>query len=413
MILHRRGPRLWVFAVDHDAVQLSWRALHPGRLRLEVHAGAAPLVEPTTLHLAVPREPGDPTPRADAGAVTLTGLPAGRLLTVRASGSALDGAVEVVARTLPALGGEELTRIATISDLHLGTESFGQRGTIREREQHDDPHPWRCATAAIDAAVDHGARHLVAKGDLTNLGLAHQWRAYARLVATCPVPLDAVAGNHDRGAYGGGAAVAPTDAAAAYGLSIANPLIVRDLPGVRLVLADTTIAGRNRGTVHPVAADVLDAAAEAPATGGVLVVLHHQLQPHALSEGPPVGIPQQESARFLDQLGAAHPHVLLTSGHTHRHRRWARAGVVVTQVGATKDYPGVWASYRVHEGGISQSVRRIERPDCIGWTDRTRRAGLGAWEHVAPGRLDARCFDVPWSVAVADRDPAAYGSTSW
>ncbi|MEZ5138408.1 MAG: metallophosphoesterase family protein [Acidimicrobiales bacterium] len=398
-----------MFAVDHDAVQFAWRGLRPGGLRAEVRAGEAPLAPPTDLELVPAPVVGARRPRADAGALTIADLPAGRLLTIRVSGTALDGTVELAARTLPRLPGDELTRIATISDLHLGTASFGQRGTIREQEAHDDPHPWRCATAAIDAAVGYGARHLVAKGDLTNMGLPHQWRAYARLAASSPVPFDAVAGNHDRGAYGGRAALAPADAAAAHGLSIADPLLVRDLPGLRLVLADTTIAGRNRGTIHPVAADVLDAAAAAPRDGGVLVVLHHQLQPHALSEGPPVGIPQQESARFLDQLGAAHPHVLVTSGHTHRHRRWARAGVVVTQVGSTKDYPGVWAGYRVHEGGISQSVRRIERPDCIGWTDRTRLAGYGAWEHVAPGRLDARCFDVPWSVPVAD---LAYGSTS-
>jgi hypothetical protein len=90
---------------------------------------------------------------------------------------------------------------------------------------------------------------------------------------------------------------------------------------------------------------------------------------------------------------------MVTSGHTHRHRRWSRAGVTVTQVGATKDYPGVWAGYVVHEGAIRQIVRRTARPDVIGWTDHTRIAAYGAWEHAAPGRLAARCFDLRW-----DRD---------
>ena len=98
----------------------------------------------------------------------------------------------------------------------------------------------------------------------------------------------------------------------------------------------------------------------------------------------------------MDRLGAAHPHAFVTSGHTHRHRRWGRAGVVVTQVGATKDFPGVFAGYVVHEGGMRQVVRRIARPDVIAWTDHSRIAAYGAWEHAAPGRLDARCFNVAW-----------------
>lgn len=409
MIVHRRWPRAWLFGVDHDAAQVAWRGLRPGRLRIEARAASGVVAPPIELELREPAEAvAEGGARADAGATTIGHLPAGRLLTLRLTGSALAGPVELAARTLAALPGEELTRIATISDLHLGTRSFGQRGTIRELEAHQDPHPWRCATAAVDAAVGWGATRLVAKGDLTNIGAPPQWRAYAALVHACPIPVDAVAGNHDCGAYGGRRALDPPDAAAAFGLTIATPILVRDLPGLRLVLADTTVPGRNRGHIHPVADAVLDAVAEAPQDGGVLLALHHQLQPHAIAEGPPVGIPQQESARFLDRLGAVHRHVVVTSGHTHRHRRWGRAGVVVTQVGSTKDYPGVWAGYRVHEGGLAQTVRRIERADCTGWLDRSRLAGYGAWEHVAPGRLDARCFDVPWSVA----GPAATGRRS-
>ena len=44
--------------------------------------------------------------------------------------------------------------------------------------------------------------------------------------------------------------------------------------------------------------------------------------------------------------------------------------------------------------------------------EQTRLAGYGIWEHVAPGRLDARCFDVPWSVPVATTGPLPYGSSS-
>jgi 3',5'-cyclic AMP phosphodiesterase CpdA len=398
VIFQRRSPRVWTFAVDHDAVQVCWRRLRPGRLRLDVRSDGRSVAPP--LELEVTDAPAGPepvgAPRAAGGAATIPGLPAGRLLEVVASGTAVDAPIELVARTLPALHGEELVRLGTISDLHLGTVNFGQRGTLVEDGDPDELHPWRCAEAAIAESAAWGARELVAKGDLTHSGLPDQWRAYARLAAASPIPIHAMAGNHDGGAYGGRRVLAPAEAAAAFGFALPQRTSVHDLPGLRLVLADTTIPASRHGSVHPVADDVIQAAAEAPADHGVLVVLHHQLHPHLLPEGPPVGVPQQESARFLDRLGAVHPHVVVTSGHTHRNRRWGRAGVVVTQVGATKDYPGVWAGYRVHEGGMSQIVRRIERPDCVAWTDHSRLAVWGLWEHVSPGRLDARCFAIPW-----------------
>lgn len=386
MTLHRRAPAVWVFGVDHDAVQVAWRRLGGAPLRVEALAddvGAAVQVD----------EPGD------AGAALITGLPSQRLLTLRATSAALGEPRLLQARTLTAPPGPELSRLATVSDLHLGARVFGQRGTIEDpfRHHHDEHHPVRCARAALDEAVAWGAQRIVAKGDLTNGGAPSEWRTYAELVAATPVPVDGLPGNHDHGPAGAIGPLHPAQAAAAFGLEIAQPLIVRDLPGVRVILADTTRGGRHGGTLDPVLADVLDAAASADRRGGVLITLHHQLQPYVLPEGWPPGIGHAESEAFLVRLGAAHPHAIVTSGHTHRHRRGGRAGVVVTQVGSTKDYPGVWAGYAVHEGGIRQVVRRIEHPDAIGWTDHSRIAAFGLWEHASPGRLDARCFTVAWS----------------
>ena len=126
------------------------------------------------------------------------------------------------------------------------------------------------------------------------------------------------------------------------------------------------------------------------------MALHHQLQPHHVTEGWPWGVPRHESMRFLDAVGAAHPDTLVTSGHTHRHRRWRRGPVTVTQTGSTKDFPGVWAGYVVHEDGIRQVVRRVARRDCIAWTERTAAAVGGLWSVIAPGRLSSRCFNLTW-----------------
>lgn len=385
-MIHRRSPAVWVFGVDEDAIQLSWRLLGPEPLHVRVlDHGVEAAIQVD--------QPGS------TGAALLTGLPPGRPLHLEATNAALGRPVRLTARTLDRLPGEELCRVATVSDLHLGVTRFGHRGTIVDPFDHPDPHPVRCARAALDEAVAWGAQRIVAKGDLTNMGRPNEWRSYAQLVGSTPVPVDAVAGNHDQGPSRIGGHLLPSQAADAFGLSIAQPVTVRDLDGLRLVLVDTCVPGRHGGTFRLAREEVLQAAAEADRAGGLLVAVHHQLQARVLPEGWPPGIDTEESRSLLDALGAIHPHVLVTSGHTHRHRRWERAGVVVTQVGSTKDYPGAWAGYVVHEGGMRQIVRRVEHPDAIAWTDHTRIAAFGLWEHAAPGRLGARCFDVPWTTS--------------
>lgn len=376
----RSRPPIGVFAVEDTSVQLTWRGLRPGLIRI---AAADTVVELES--------------QGDPGVAVLGKLPSGRHLSISVTGSALEAPVTLRARTLDPLPGEELARVATISDLHFGTEVFGHRGTIVEHPAQPDPHPWRCAEAAVHEAADWGASRIVAKGDLTNNGQVDQWRRYAALVDGSPVPIDGLPGNHDRAFRPERPGLSPEAAAAAFGLSMAQPITVRDVPGLRLVLADTTTPHRNRGQIDRITDLVLDAVHGADRGGAVLVALHHQLQPHRPAEGWPIGIAHHDSLRFLARLGASSRNVLVTSGHTHRHRRWSHAGVVTTQVGSTKDYPGVWAGYVVHEGGMRQVVHRVGRPDCLAWTDHTRRAALGTWRWVSPGRLDDRCFGLRWA----------------
>lgn len=406
--ISRYKPSIWVFAVDQDNIQISWRCLDPGLLRVEPFCADRVVAEPIVLTLGTAAEALNTSGgmyRCDGGAATLMGLPRGQLLNLKLSGSALgthrsgfNSPTTLSARTLRGAPGEELFRLATISDMHLGARSFGHRAQIRDTEGYSETHTWRCASSALTEASEWGGQYAIAKGDLTNSGLADQWRLYARLVEESSIPLEGVAGNHDTDRYGGRKSLSPSDAAKAFGFTLASPLLVRDLPGVRVLIGDTTVHARSAGSLHKVANEIIELSAETPKDQGVLVVLHHHIHPHALPEGPPVGIARSEGHQFLDSLGSVHPNVFVTSGHSHRNRRWARSGVTVTQVGATQDYPGVWAGYRVHEGGLSQIVRRIESPECTGWSERARRAGLGAWEHVSPGRLDSRCFDVDWAV---------------
>lgn len=387
----RRGP-VHLFAVDDTSVQLVWRGLTEGDLAFTPVDDRDEPIGPT-ITTAV-----DPEHRP--GAIVLDGLPAdtaGRVVVTHAG----DRLPPVAFRTRPALPGAELARVATISDLHLGARGFGHRGTIVEDPGPLEPHPLRCARAALVDAAAWGTQHLVAKGDLTNHGQVEQWRAWAGLVADAPFPVDALPGNHDTEHPGARHSMVPADAAAVFDLSMALPLTVRDLPGTRLLLADTTTGGWNRGTLPPVLRDIVEVVADTDPDTTLLLFLHHQLHDWYGMEGWPRGIPHRDGLDLLERIGHLHPRTLVSSGHTHRHRRWSHAGITTTQVGATKDYPGVWAGYAVHEGGVRQVVRRISSPDVLTWTDRTRRAAFGAWRVVGPGPLASRCFELDWTASVS------------
>ena len=95
-------------------------------------------------------------------------------------------------------------------------------------------------------------------------------------------------------------------------------------------------------------------------------------------------------------LAAANPATFVSAGHSHRNRRHRHSSLAVSEIGATMHYPGTWAGYAVHEGGIRQVVRRVAAPDAIEWTERTRRALLGLWAPWAAGSIGQRCFSHSW-----------------
>ena len=134
------------------------------------------------------------------------------------------------------------------------------------------------------------------------------------------------------------------------------------------------------------------------AAGPAFVALHHQLMTTPVPTYIPVGIDRDQSRAFLDRLVAANPALFVTSGHTHRHRRRRHGSAVVTEVGSPKDYPGTWAGYVVHEGGIRQVVRP-HRPTPTSpplAATAARPPPCGLWGRWSPGTLDDRCFPHTW-----------------
>ncbi|MEY2569967.1 MAG: 3,5-cyclic-AMP phosphodiesterase, partial [Acidimicrobiaceae bacterium] len=236
-----------------------------------------------------------------------------------------------------------------------------------------------------------GAQLLIVKGDLTQHSRRAEWAVIGDVLADLPVPVVIVQGNHEvrRGR--------PTEALAGlreHGLHLVDGVEVVDLPGLRVIAADTTVEGENHGQL----ADRQDAvAAHAKAAdGAVLVCVHHHLERHRVSTFYPPGVPGPESRAFLRALRAANPRCLVVTGHTHRHRRHVWEGVTWSEVGSTKDYPGTWAGYVVHASGIRQVVHHVSDPSVQAWLERTRWAVGGVWGLWSPGRLSDRCFSVTW-----------------
>ncbi len=390
MVSIERRADPWLFAVEDTTVQLTWsgrgvraRTLEVGERRIEIPAAPGP------------------------DALVVGELdPAREIRWVAGSGRGQTGA-----HTLASPPGRELFRFATVSDLHFGERSFGYRSTIVERPKPDQPHPERSTRAALAELGAWGAEAVVIKGDITHGGKPRQWDRFAAVIAETDLPVIMIPGNHDSGEgrrHEPGERPRQTDddppdlqppitvaeARRRLGFEPVGPVQVLDVPGLRILAVDTTVAGMRAGQLSHVTEEVAERAAEADTP--VFVAVHHQLLTLPVPHHPPPGIPAVQSRRFLDRLQAANPAAFVTSGHTHRHRRRTHGTVVLTEVGSPKDFPGTWAGYVVHEGGIRQVVRRVAAPDILAWTDRTAAAALGAWGRWSPGTLDARCFTHVW-----------------
>jgi hypothetical protein len=194
-----------------------------------------------------------------------------------------------------------------------------------------------------------------------------------------------------------GPAVTPAEGLRSIGRQPPEPTLVHDVDGLRIVLVDTTQSGRHVGTIAGAVDDIVDAAADARRDGrAVFVAGHHHPMPQSVPYFWPPGVPAGDVGSLFAQLAAANPAAFYTAGHTHRHRRYDRAGVCCTEVGSPKDYPGTWAGYIVYESGITQVVWRVAAPDVLVWTEHSRRAAFGLWGRWSPGRRDHRCFHHVW-----------------
>lgn len=371
--------RFEVFAVEDTAAQLCWSSLPDREVTIRVGDAVVDIVVDD--HEA-------------PGGVVVEGLPPSRALTVELRAPGARPATVAAFRTLEPPPGRLLARVATISDMHLGEPGFGILPRYRDPSTGRDRYPYRCAEAAVREAAAWGAELLVVKGDITWSGRPGQWALAADLLRGSTMPVCAVLGNHD---------VVPkaTDGRASLaraGIEVDTDPTAHDLPGLRIVLAHTADYGHRDGRIpahdrHTIVD--LAAASDLPA----LLALHHYPDRFAVPTRYPRGIVRDDADPLLRELGVRKPDALVVCGHSHRHRRYWRRGVEVVEVGSTKDYPGVWAGYAVHEGGIRQVVRRVLDPRAMAWTQRIESTVLGMWGPWASGRRRWRCFSKVWTTA--------------
>ena len=365
---------LRVWAVEDTTVQLTWGHLPAGLVTAETGDSLAERAD----------HPGGP------GSLVLTGLQPGQTHRIQVRHAA--GTDSVTATTLAALPGEELSRVATISDLHLGSTRWGFLKTMVEDHPHPDDHPIRCARACINEAIEWGAELLVIKGDAAHHRRAGDYELLGRLVDEFPeLPMILVPGNHDVDDFSD-AELPETvgDRKLRYELGVSQ----QALAGIDVVVGDSTIVRHPTGTLSRVGDDLVEAARDAD--GPVLMAIHHSFHFAPVMTHWPPSINRREALPFLRSLAAANPDVLLTSGHSHRNRARTVSGLTVTEVGSTKDWPGVWAGYTASEGGLRQTVRRAAADDAITWHEYSRGAVMGLWDYWAPGPLDQRCLNVSW-----------------
>lgn len=374
-----RRPLVEVFAVEPRSAQLIWRGTGPvdisvdGRRRPGTH-------------------PGGPT------AIDIDDLDPDRAHKVRLHTRGGDQDCTVMTPAEPP--GNELTRIATLSDLHFGARRFGMwfapgdaDGTSLEQR-----HPQRCSRAALADLQAWGAELLVVKGDCTDYGRPSEWDSFGRFLDEIDLPVIVTPGNHDT-KLGRGALSCDEGLARIGRARVAVQSV--DLNGARLIVADSTVAGRGLGSLDAVQAEMIELAGTT--TQPVLVMFHQHLHTHRIPRMWPLGIFRSRASQFVAELVDANPAAFITTGHSHRNRRHDIHDVPVTEVGSVKDYPGCWAGYALHEGGIRQVIRRLSDHDALAWTERAALAVGGVWSHWSPGTLDQRCFSHAWVTATSSR----------
>jgi 3',5'-cyclic-AMP phosphodiesterase len=292
------------------------------------------------------------------------------------------------ARTLPRPGGDLLCRFAAVNDVHFGEVECGRiddhpMGPILRLPPDHDPYPEVMNRGAVAEVLAIDPAAVLVKGDLTNDGRPEEFARFREVYGVFGDRLHVVRGNHD--SYRGQAEFVGDE--------------VLDLPGVRVVLLDTTIPCHTTGRFTNEQLELVETAAGESA-GPVLVFGHHQIWVEGNRDPAYFGVNPDDSDAFIAVASRQRRILGYFAGHTHRNRVRTRAdapGALFVEVGCVKDFPGSWAEYRVFEGGILQVHHRISTPEALAWSEQCRNLyrdfGVDYVEY-AQSTIEHRCFPI-------------------
>ena len=292
------------------------------------------------------------------------------------------------ARTLRKPTGRLLATIATANDVHFGETECGKTGDaavdaigpVLRAAPGDPPYPEVMGSAVVAEMLALDPDAVVVKGDLTDSGREEEYAAFLECYGRLGDRMYHVRGNHD---------------------AMRDPKLARnDAPfvvvvnGVTLVVLDTVVPGRCGGALDAAQRDFVEQVANTT-SGPVLLFAHHP----AFHWDTDYRIDAPDADALVDVL-ARHPNVVASfAGHTHSNRvvRDARVPEVpFAEVNCAKDFPGAWAEYRVYEGGLTQVLRRVQRPDARAWSERARHMIQGYYRDLVLGAIDDRCLTRTW-----------------
>lgn len=297
-----------------------------------------------------------------------------------------------VFRTLERPPGELLCSFATVNDVHFGETECGiiegmETGPTFRAEEGEEPYPEMMNRHVISEMESIDPAAVLVKGDLTSRGTEEEYQRFLDFYEPAfGKRMHHVRGNHESyyGQHFG-----PTE-----------PYAV-ELPGVTLAVIDTCVDEYEAGQVDGATLAWLRDLASDRGDNPVLVFGHHHCwnpESNSRPEGY-FGINPDDSERLVEVF-AAHPNLRgYFAGHTHRNRvrRFgATRDVPWVEVASVKEYPGVWAEYRVFDGGFMQLVRRANHPEALAWGEKTRQMYQGVFGEYAFGDLTDRCFVTGW-----------------
>jgi Icc protein len=293
--------------------------------------------------------------------------------------------------TLVRPGGDRLSTVATVNDVHFGEVRAGHMegfdvGPVLAAAPGEEPYPLTMNSAAVAEIAALDPDLVVVKGDLTTRGLREEYDQFE----ACYRPafgdrLQFTLGNHDKPVSG---PVVPCP-----------PMQEFEVPGAVIALLDTARVGQGGGALDADQLEWLDELG-ARADTQVLVFGHHPVWEEGVDDwtDSSAAINPGDSARVVEVFARRPALTGYFAGHTHRNRVRgfpSTGNVPFAEVACTKDFPGSWAEYRIFEDGVLQVHRRIAAPAALRWSERCRALVFGLYPKYAFGAMSDRCFLVP------------------